>query len=127
MTAPLVLLVEDNDDNRHIYSTILKFAGYRVAEVMDGDAALTAAQELRPSLILMDISLPKVDGWEATRRLKSDEQTRAIPVIALTAHVLQGDREKATEIGFDGYIPKPVTPQQVLQEVRERIGPAPDR
>jgi two-component system, cell cycle response regulator DivK len=124
MTTPLVLLVEDNDDNRHIYSTILKHAGYRVEEVTDGESAIETARRLRPALILMDVSIPIIDGWEATERLKRDEQTAMIPVIALTAHALKSDREKAAEIGFDKYISKPALPGDVVKAVQELIGPA---
>ena len=124
MTSPVVLLVEDNEDNRIIYSTILKHAGFQVEEVGDGESAIEIARTLQPALILMDVSIPKVDGWEATRRLKADPATRRIPVIALTAHALQSDREKAAEIGFDEYIPKPAPPNDVLQAVQRYLTPS---
>ena len=117
-----VLLVEDNDDNLRIYSTILSYSGYRVLEAMDGEAGLAMARAENPALILMDVSLPKIDGWEATRQLKADPATANIPVIALTAHALASDREKAIEIGFDGYIPKPAEPRAVVAEVRRILG-----
>jgi CheY-like chemotaxis protein len=117
-----VLLVEDNDDNLRIYSTILAYSGYRVLEAMDGEAGLAMARSENPALILMDVSLPKIDGWEATRQLKADPATANIPVIALTAHALASDREKAIEIGFDGYIPKPAEPRAVVAEVRRILG-----
>jgi two-component system cell cycle response regulator DivK len=118
-----VLLVEDNDDNRVIYRTMLEHEGYRVLEAVDGEEALRRAREDHPDLILMDISIPILNGWEATRILKADAATAKIPVIALTAHALSGDRSMAEEVGCDGYLPKPVPPQRVAAEVRERIGP----
>jgi two-component system cell cycle response regulator DivK len=122
--APTVLLVEDNDDNLRIYSTILTFSGYRVLEATDGEAGLAAAREQQPDLILMDVSIPKIDGWEVTRILKADPETSTIPIVALTAHALATDRERAEQIGFDGYISKPAEPRQVLAEVERRLGKA---
>jgi two-component system cell cycle response regulator DivK len=122
--TPTILLVEDNDDNLHIYSTILTYAGYRVLEATDGEAGLEAARTEQPDLILMDVSIPKIDGWEVTRILKADPATAAIPIVALTAHALASDRERADRIGFDGYIPKPAEPRLVLAEVERRLGKA---
>lgn len=122
--APTVLLIEDNDDNLRIYSTILTYAGYRVLEATDGEAGLASARAAQPDLILMDVSIPKIDGWEATRILKADPATSSIPVIALTAHALASDRERAEDIGFDGYISKPAEPRLVLAEVERRLGKA---
>jgi CheY-like chemotaxis protein len=124
-TTPTILLVEDNEDNRRIYVTILAHAGYRVLEAIDGEEALTMARAEMPDLILMDVSIPKVDGWEVTRRLKADTATRVIPIVALTAHALASDRAKAMEVGCDGYIPKPAEPRVVLAEVERRVGPPP--
>ena len=122
--TPTVLLVEDNEDNRRIYVTILEHAGYRVLEAVDGEVGLAIARQEMPDLILMDVALPKIDGWEATRRLKADPATRGIPIVALTAHALASDREKAMDIGCDGYIDKPAEPRLVLAEVARRVGPA---
>jgi CheY-like chemotaxis protein len=122
--GPTVLLVEDNDDNLQIYSTILSYAGYHVLEATDGEAALATARSGQPDLILMDVSIPKIDGWEVTRMLKADPATASIPIVALTAHALASDRERADEIGFDGYIPKPAEPRLVLAEVVRRVGKA---
>jgi CheY-like chemotaxis protein len=119
-----VLLVEDNEDNLRIYSTILTYFGYRVLEATDGEAGLSAARDRLPDLILMDVSIPKIDGWEVTRMLKEDPRTATIPVVALTAHALATDRERAEAIGFDGYISKPAEPRQVLAEVERRLGKA---
>lgn len=113
-----VLLVEDNVDNRAIYRTILEHGGLEVIEAQDGAAGLRLARERRPDVILMDISIPVLDGWEATRQLKADPETRDIPVVALTAHALAGDRQKAEEIGFDQYLAKPIEPRRVMEAVR---------
>jgi CheY-like chemotaxis protein len=120
-----VLLVEDNEDNLVVYRTILDHVGYNVLEARDGEEGVNRAREEHPDLILMDISIPKIDGWEATRRLKADEATRDIPVIALTAHALEEDRERAMEAGCDGYLAKPIEPRRVVEEVRRFVGPAP--
>ena len=128
MDAPrkkTVLLVEDNEDNLVVYRTILDHVGYNVLEARDGEEGVNRAREEHPDLILMDISIPKIDGWEATRRLKADEATRDIPVIALTAHALEEDRERAMEAGCDGYLAKPIEPRRVVEEVRRFVGPAP--
>jgi CheY-like chemotaxis protein len=113
-----VLLVEDDEDSRFMYGTILRHVGYAVREAVDGEAALAIARGTRPSLILMDISVPIVDGLEATRRLKRDPATACIPVIALTAHALPSDRERCIEAGCDGYLAKPCEPKMVVDTVR---------
>jgi len=117
-----VLLVEDNEDNLIVYRTILDHVGYRVIEARDGEEGVARARADQPDLILMDVSLPKMDGWEATRRIKADEGTRRIPIIAVTAHALDDDREKATQVGCDGYLAKPVAPRRVVEEVERFIG-----
>src|SRR5262245_11021499 len=103
-----ILLVEDNHLNREMFSRRLERKGFRVLGAGDGREAIARAQNDRPDLILMDLSLPVMDGWEATRRLKANQTTKAIPVIALTAHAMVGDREKALQAGCDGYETKPV-------------------
>jgi CheY-like chemotaxis protein len=122
--ADTILLVEDNLDNRTIYRTILEHRGYSVLEAEDGEMGIRMAREQSPALILMDISIPKVDGWEATRILKADPKTAGIPVIALTAHAMAQDRAKAAEVGCDGYLAKPVEPRRVVEEVQRFLGPA---
>jgi two-component system cell cycle response regulator DivK len=119
-----VLLVEDNEDNLVVYRTILEHVGFRVIEARDGEEGVSRAREHLPDLILMDISIPKMDGWEATQRLKADGNTRQIPIIALTAHALEEDRQKALQAGCDGYLAKPVEPRRVVQEVERFVGPA---
>ncbi|HUE77297.1 MAG TPA: response regulator [Longimicrobiales bacterium] len=120
----IVLLVEDNEDNLVVYRTILEHVGYTVVEARDGEEGVSRARSAKPDIILMDISIPKLDGWEATERLKADDGTAAIPIIALTAHALEEDRAKAMRAGCDGYLAKPVEPRRVVQEVEKFIGPA---
>ena len=117
-----VLLVEDNEDNRIIYSTVLRHVGYGVVEALDGVRAIELARSVKPDIILMDISIPEIDGWEATRILRQDPDTRDIPIVALTAHALADDRERATALGFSAYLAKPVEPRAVVAEVRRWIG-----
>jgi two-component system, cell cycle response regulator DivK len=119
-----VLLVEDNEDNLVVYRTILEHVGFAVIEARDGEEGVSRARAHRPDIILMDISIPKMDGWEATERLKADGETAGIPIIALTAHALEEDRLKAMKAGCDGYLAKPVEPRRVVQEVEKFIGPA---
>ena len=121
-----VLLVEDNEDNRIVYSTILQHFGYHVTEAMNGEDGIAKARSQKPDLILMDISIPVIDGWEATKILKKDPATRHIPIIALTAHALGSDREKAMEVGCDGYLAKPCEPRAVVAEVQRFLGPGDD-
>jgi CheY-like chemotaxis protein len=118
-----VLLVEDNEDNLVVYRTILEHVGYKVIEARDGEEGVSRARNHLPDLILMDISIPKMDGWEATQRLKADDATKQIPIIALTAHALEEDRQKDVQAGCDGYLAKPVEPRRVVQEVERFVGP----
>jgi CheY-like chemotaxis protein len=125
--APLVLLVDDFDDNREMYAEYLVFAGLRVAEAQNGLEALERARTLRPDVVVMDLALPGVDGWEATRRLKEDAATRDIPVIALTGHALAGHSRSAFEAGCDIFITKPCLPERLLQEIQRVLhGRQPD-
>ena len=122
MPGQKILLVEDNEDNRVVYRTMLTHFGFQVVEATDGREAIRCAREESPDLILMDISIPLIDGWEATRQLKADSATASIPVIALTAHALDTDRARAAEIGFDVFLAKPVEPRRVVSEVRKLLG-----
>ena len=122
--APIILLVDDYADNRAMYARYLVYAGYRVDEATNGQEALDKAGEIHPDLIVMDLSLPVMDGWEATRVLKAELPTSAIPIVALTAHALRSDEAKATEIGFDAFIRKPAEPKLVLEIVQRFVGPA---
>ena len=116
-----VLLVEDNEMNRDMLSRRLSRKGYEVSVALDGAAALQAAATDLPALLLMDMSLPVMDGWEATRRIKADAATAAIPVIGLTAHAMEGDREKCLAAGCDDYDTKPVDLPRLLEKMRNQL------
>jgi two-component system, cell cycle response regulator DivK len=115
----LVLLVDDFEDNREMFADYLVFAGFEVAQAGTGTEALEKAFALLPDIILMDLSLPGLDGWEATRRLKQDERTRAIPVIAVTGHALRGHSEGAMQAGCDAFIAKPCMPEDLVRKMGE--------
>jgi two-component system cell cycle response regulator DivK len=112
-----ILLVEDNEMNRDMLSRRLVRSGYEVVIAVEGEEGVTLAKSGAPDLVLMDMSLPVLDGWEATRRLKSDPATREIPVIALTAHAMSGDREKAREAGCDDFDTKPVEYARLIAKI----------
>ncbi|MHC4973766.1 MAG: response regulator [Planctomycetota bacterium] len=116
-----ILLVEDNAMNRDMLMRRLMRKGYEILVAEDGAQAIETAREQQPDLILMDMSLPEVDGWEATRRIKADDATRAIPVIALTAHAMAGDRARALEAGCDDYEVKPVDFARLVDKIRARL------
>jgi CheY-like chemotaxis protein len=118
-----ILLVEDNEMNRDMLSRRLQRKGFEVMEALDGAQGLERAQSGRPDLILMDMSLPALDGWEVTRRLKAAPETRAIPIIALTAHAMAGDRERAIETGCDDYDTKPVEFARLLAKIQALLEP----
>lgn len=118
---PLILLVDDFQDNREMYAMYLDYTGFRVAEATNGYEALEQASALTPDLIVMDLSLPGLDGWEATRRLKSDARTRSIPVIALTSHALEGFSEGAKAAGCDAFVTKPCLPEELVGEIRKML------
>ena len=119
--SPLVLVVEDYQDAREMYAAYLQFSGYRVAEAANGLEALDKTRELMPDIILMDLALPKMDGWEATRRLKADEQTRHIPIVALTGHALAGHAEGARQAGCDAFVTKPCLPDALVTEIQRML------
>jgi len=114
---PKILLVEDNEMNRDMLSRRLERRGYQVVIAVDGEQGVAMAQSEAPDLILLDMSLPVLDGWEAARRLKAEAKTHAIPIIGLTAHAMVGDREKAIEAGCDDYDTKPVEFQRLLEKI----------
>jgi two-component system cell cycle response regulator DivK len=122
--APLILVVDDYQDAREMYAEYLQFSGFRVAEARNGNEAVEQAFALKPALILMDLSLPGMDGWEATRRLKADETTRHIPIVALTGHALAGASEGARRAGCDSFVTKPCLPDDLVIEVRRMLGTA---
>ena len=119
---PKLLVVEDNEDSREGLSRYLKRTGFEVLTAADGQQAVGVAHRDAPDLVLMDMSLPVLDGWEATRRLKADPATCRIPIIALTAHAMAGYREKALEAGCDEYETKPVEFPRLLEKVRALLG-----
>ena len=117
-----ILLVEDNEMNRDMLSRRLTRRGYEVVVAVDGEQGLAMAEAQKPALILMDMSLPVLDGWEATERLKASPPTRAIPIIALTAHAMAGDREKALAAGADDFDTKPVDFERLLAKIQALLG-----
>ncbi len=117
-----ILLVEDNEMNREILSRRLVKRGYLVHVALDGQAALAMASDLMPDIILMDLNLPVLDGWEATRRLKSDPATARIPVMCLTAHAMVGDRDRGMSAGCDEYGTKPMSFEQILATIQRLTG-----
>jgi two-component system, cell cycle response regulator DivK len=116
-----IMVVEDQEDNRQILRDLLGNNGYDLIEAWDGETALTTVASQRPDLILMDIQLPGIDGYEVTRRIKADPALRAIPIIAVTSYALSGDAEKAFEAGCDAYVTKPFSPRQLLAKIREYL------
>ena len=117
----LVLVVEDYQDAREMYAAYLRFSGYRVVEATNGLEAIEKTIELLPDIILMDLALPKIDGWEATKRLKSDERTKHIPIVALTGHALAGFAEGAREAGCDAFVTKPCLPDALVAEIERML------
>jgi two-component system cell cycle response regulator DivK len=116
-----ILVVEDHEDNRAILRALLASAGFEMIEAISGEDGISAASARRPDLILMDIQLPAMDGYEATRRLKADPTLKAIPIIVVTSYALSGDAGKAHEAGCDAYVVKPYSPRQLLAKIREYL------
>jgi two-component system cell cycle response regulator DivK len=113
-----ILIVDDNQDSRELAVKVLKNRGYQMIEASDGEEALEKALAEKPDLILMDISIPKINGYEVTRRLKSQADFKATPIIALTAHAMKGDKEKALDSGCDGYISKPINVHELPDQIK---------
>ena len=123
---PLILIVDDNLDAREMYGMYLDHSGFRWVEAVNGQDAITQTATERPALILMDATMPSMDGWEATRLLKKDPLTKSIPLVMLTAHAFQEHRDKAREAGADGFLAKPVLPDDLVREIRRVLKlPAP--
>jgi len=121
--APMsILIVEDHRDQREMYASYFAAKGFRTLTATDGPSGLLAARTEQPDVIVMDLSLPHIDGWEATRRLKDDPETAHIPIIACTAHVLGASCERAVDAGCDGYVTKPILPRQLFTEVQRVLG-----
>jgi two-component system cell cycle response regulator DivK len=117
-----ILVVEDDADNRRIVTKVLSVEGYTVVEAVDGNDALDKVRADRPDLILMDLALPNMDGWEATRQIKADPNLRGIPVVALTAFAMRGDEEQARAVGCDDYVAKPARPMVIRAVVKKHLG-----
>ena len=122
--GPYVLLVEDDAANRGLASRILTTCGYRHGIAVDGQDALDKTAERKPDLILMDLSMPGMDGWEATRRLRTDPENATIRILALTAHAMRGDREKALAVGCDDVLTKPYRPSELIAAIERVLGVA---
>jgi two-component system, cell cycle response regulator DivK len=116
--SPRILVVEDQEDNRRIVRDLLESVGWRLIEAGDGEEGVRLARSERPDLILMDIQLPVMDGYEATRQIKADPELRAIPIVVVTSYALSGDDKKAMEAGCDAYVTKPFSPRQLLATIR---------
>jgi len=116
-----ILIVEDQEDNRTILRDVLSTVGYELIEALNGEDGVKLAQNERPDLILMDIQLPKMDGYEATQQIKSIAELKTIPIIAVTSYALSGDEAKARAAGCDGYIAKPFSPRELLAKVRKYL------
>jgi two-component system, cell cycle response regulator DivK len=117
-----ILVVDDDEDNRRIVELTMRGAGYRVVLAVNGREAIAAAERETPDLILLDLSMPVLSGWEAVKLLKADERLKAIPVLAFTAHAMAGDEAKVMEAGFDGYLSKPCRPRRAVEAVAARLG-----
>ena len=116
-----ILIIEDQADNRSIVRDLLGSVGFELIEAVDGEEGVRAAEREKPDLILMDIQLPLVDGYEATRRIKANAALRSIPIIAVTSYALSGDEARARAAGCDGYVTKPFSPRQLLAKIREHL------
>ncbi len=121
---PIVLLVDDYPDAREMYAEYLEFSGYEIVQAGNGLEAIERAIDSHPDVILMDLSLPVMDGWEATRRLKADERTKHIPVLAVTGHALTGVSNDAKAAGCDGFITKPCLPEDLVAEIKKALARA---
>jgi len=123
-SRPRILLVDDYPDTREMYGEYLEFSGFEIVQASNGAEAIEQARKNAPDVILMDLSLPVMDGWEATRRLKADARTARIPVLAVTGHALTGFSEDAKRAGCDGFITKPCLPDALVAQIRKVLAPA---
>ena len=125
MSRRRILVVEDNPDNMTLIVDVLTSLNYEVLQATDGQRGVEIVDEERPDLVLMDLSLPKMDGWTATRTLKAEHDLKEIPIIALTAHAMVGDRERAMEAGCDDYVSKPINLQELATKLKKFLGTLP--
>jgi len=126
MSGKTILHVEDNEDNRQIVRDLFEFKGYTVIDAVDGEEGVHKASEIKPDLILMDIQLPKMNGYDTTRAIKSDLALAGIPIIVITSYALSGDDQKAYDAGADDYLAKPYAPKDLLEKVEAWLGTRPD-
>jgi two-component system, cell cycle response regulator DivK len=124
MADELILIVDDNEQNQRLAREVLRFAGFRTLEAGDGADGVALAVEHRPDLVLMDIRMADMNGMEALRKLRADERTAEIPVVALTSSTMKGDRERFLAAGFDGYLQKPISVREFADQVRSHLGAA---
>ena len=124
MAVPQILVVEDNEKSMKLFRDVLLATGHRTLEATTGGRAVELATEHSPDLVLMDIQLPDFDGIEALVRLRADERTASVPVVALTAQAMEGDRERFLDAGFDGYLSKPISIRELPAQIRQHLGPA---
>jgi two-component system cell cycle response regulator DivK len=122
MSGKTILHVEDNEDNRQIVRDLFEYEGYTIIEAVDGEEGVDKAREIKPNLILMDIQLPKMNGYETTRTIKSDPALKSIPIIVITSYALSGDDQKAFDAGADDYMAKPYAPKDLLKKVEVWLG-----
>lgn len=122
---PKILLVEDNENNRYLAHFLLEREGFQIITAFNGRQALELAPRVRPDLIILDIQMPEMDGYETAQRLKSDPATAPIPIVGVSSFAMMGDREKALRAGFAGYVEKPINPETFAQEVRRFLKPSP--
>lgn len=121
---PRILLIEDNDQNRYMMTFLLEKHGYEVVQAVDGPAGIELAAEVRPCLILLDIQLPRMDGYTVARQLRRNIALNGIPIVAVTSYAMVGDREKALEAGCDGYLEKPINPETFVSDIQRHLKPA---
>lgn len=124
---PFILIVEDNPDEQYLYARYFLSHGFRVQTADDGETAVSRVVEFRPDVVIMDLALPRLDGWEATRRLKNDSRTARIPVVACTGHTFGAPVERALEAGCDAYVVKPCLPEELFKVVRDILSRCSDR
>lgn len=122
MSGRRILVIEDNQDNMTLISDVLLSLNYEVIQATDGEQGVKTATEEKPDLILMDLSLPRMDGWTATRQIKANPELKQIPIIALTAHAMMGDRERALEAGCDDYVSKPINLRELASKLAQYVG-----
>ncbi len=127
MKGITILHVEDNEDNRQIVRDLFQFKGYSVIEAIDGEEGIKKAKESKPHIILMDIQLPRMDGYQATRMIKSDPDLKEIPIIVITSYALSGDDQKAFDAGANDYLAKPYSPGKLLEKVEALVETRPER